>query len=163
MTESGGKDPCIKQSLLKNTTLKFRLQDFTFYTLKYLNRVIVCPLFGGLLVWEIASNIVYPRISVPISTGSRQNDNRFRESLKRGVKCIRASYALYDILHIHHKCKRRADFLIFHLLKCYLSPVRVICTYKWSGTTDLDLSIWNCTNRKRYPFNGYFQNASLIT
>lgn len=35
------------------------------------------------------------RGSAPISTGSRRNDNRFRESGKRGVKCIQASYASY--------------------------------------------------------------------
>lgn len=56
-------------------------------------------------------------IPAPISTGSRRNDNRFRESVKRGVKCIRARYALYDILHIYCKRRRRADFLIFLLLK----------------------------------------------
>lgn len=56
-------------------------------------------------------------IPAPISTGSRRNDNRFRESVKRGVKCIRARHALYDILHIYYKCTRRADFLIFLLLK----------------------------------------------
>lgn len=32
-----------------------------------------------------------PRILAPISTGSLPNDNRFRESDKRGVKCIHAS------------------------------------------------------------------------
>lgn len=75
-------------------------------------------------------------IPAPISTGSRRNDNRFRESVKRGVKCIRARYALYDILHIYYKCKRRADFLIFLLLKsCRVEndplphTVEPTCTY----------------------------------
>lgn len=95
-------------------------QGFTFYTIKYLKGKMWNQQRRGrgTRVRNSSEFLATIRgILAPLSTGSLRNDNRFRESVKRGVKCIQARHSLYDILPTSYKCKRRGNSVISLFIK----------------------------------------------